>query len=110
MELQQFNIDVVVIQPGAIKTEWNQIARENLLQVSGGTAYGALAHRHARMLATADGRGSEPGVTAEVIVRAATARRPKTRYAAGGGAGAVLLLHRILSDRHFDALMLSQMK
>ena len=29
MELKQFNIDVVVIQPGAIKTEWNTIAREN---------------------------------------------------------------------------------
>jgi len=110
MELKQFNIDVVVIQPGAIKTEWNQIARENLLHVSGDTAYGPLAHRHARMLATADQRGSEPEVTAQVIVRAAVAKRPKTRYAAGGGAGALLLVRKLLTDRQFDALMLSQMK
>lgn len=110
MELKQFNIDVVVIQPGAIKTEWNQIARENLLKVSGTTAYGDLAQRHARMLAAADQRGAAPQVTAEVIVRAATARRPKTRYAAGGGAGSILLLRKLLSDRQFDALMLSQMK
>jgi NAD(P)-dependent dehydrogenase (short-subunit alcohol dehydrogenase family) len=110
MELKQFNIDVVVIQPGAIKTEWNQIARENLLHVSGDTAYGPLVHRHARMLATADQRGSEPEVTAQTIVRAAVAKHPKTRYAAGGGAGVLLLVRKLLTDRQFDALMLSQMK
>jgi NAD(P)-dependent dehydrogenase (short-subunit alcohol dehydrogenase family) len=110
MELKQFGIDVVVIQPGAIKTEWNQIARENLLKISGSTAYASLAQRHARMLASADARGSEPNVVAQTIVRAATATRPNTRYATGGGAKIILLLRRLLSDRLFDKLMLSQMK
>jgi NAD(P)-dependent dehydrogenase (short-subunit alcohol dehydrogenase family) len=110
MELKQFGIDVVVIQPGAIKTEWNQIARENLLKISGSTAYAGLAQRHARMLASADARGSEPNVVAQTIVRAATATRPNTRYATGGGAKIILLLRRLLSDRLFDKLMLSQMK
>lgn len=110
MELRQFGIEVVVIQPGAIKTEWNQIARENLLKVSGDTAYGKLARGHAAMLAKADQRGSEAIVTAEIIRRAATARHPKTRYAAGGGAGPFLLLRSLLSDRQLDKLILSQMK
>ncbi|WP_046243425.1 oxidoreductase [Hymenobacter terrenus] len=110
MELKQFGIDVVVIQPGAIKTEWNQIARENLLKISGSTAYANLAQRHVRMLANADARGSEPEVVARTIVRAATTTRPKTRYATGGGAKVVLLLRRLLSDRLFDKLMLSQMR
>ena len=35
MRLKQFCIIVVVIKPGAIITEWNTIARENLLNVSG---------------------------------------------------------------------------
>ncbi len=48
MELKQFNIDVVIIEPGAIKTEWNNIARENLMKVSGKTAYGNLAGKHIR--------------------------------------------------------------
>ncbi len=34
MELKQFNIDVVIIEPGAIKSEWGGIAKENLLKVS----------------------------------------------------------------------------
>ena len=35
MEVRQFGIDVVVIQPGAIVSEWNRIAREGLVKYSG---------------------------------------------------------------------------
>ena len=38
MELKQFKIDVVIIEPGAIKSEWGGIAKENLLKVSRNTA------------------------------------------------------------------------
>lgn len=111
MELAQFGIDVVVIQPGAIKTEWNGIAREKLLATSGATAYGALAQQHARMLAQADARGgSEPAVVGRAIVEALTAREPKTRYAIRGGAKAILAARKLLSDRLFDRLMLSTIK
>src|SRR5579859_765088 len=49
MELEPFGIHVVVVEPGAIKTEWGGIAREGMLQYSGGTAYAAQAQAHARM-------------------------------------------------------------
>ena len=110
MELRQFGISVVVIQPGAIKTEWNGIARQNLLKVSGQTAYRDLAQKHIRMLENADQRGSEPVVIARVIEKAIRNPRPNTRYAAGAGAKGILFLRSILSDRAFDQLMLSQLK
>lgn len=110
MELKQFGIDVVIIKPGAIITEWNSIARENLLKVSGSTVYGELAAKHVKMMANADKNGSKPIVVAKTIVRAATAKRPKTRYATGGGAKLILFLRRILSDRMFDRLMLGLMR
>jgi hypothetical protein len=44
-------------------------------------------------------------VVARTIVRAVTARRPKTRYATGGGARTILFLRKILSDRMFDRLI-----
>lgn len=92
MELKQFGIDVVVIQPGAIVTEWNTIARTNLAKVSGTTAYKDLAMKHVKMLEKADGSmGSQPIVIAKVIEKAITAKCPKTRYAAGGGAKLILL-------------------
>jgi short-subunit dehydrogenase len=110
MELKQFGIDVVIIEPGAILTEWNSIARENLMNVSGNTAYADLAKKHVRLLAKADARGSHPIVIAKTIVKAALANKPKVRYAAGAGARLILFLKTILPDRLFDALMLSQMK
>jgi short-subunit dehydrogenase len=110
MELKQFNIDVVVIKPGAILTEWNTIARENLLKVSGNTPYRDLAHKHVSMLENADERGSKPIVVAQTILKASLAKRPKTRYATGGGAKIILLLRSLLSDRMFDKLMLGMMK
>jgi hypothetical protein len=44
-------------------------------------------------------------VVARAIERALTARRPKTRYAVGGGAKPLLLVRRLVSDRMFDRLM-----
>jgi NAD(P)-dependent dehydrogenase (short-subunit alcohol dehydrogenase family) len=110
MELKQFGIHVVVIQPGAIKTEWNGIARQHLLKVSGQTAYRDLAQKHIRMLENADNRGSDPVVIAQVIEKAIQAGRPRTRYAAGAGAKPILFLRKVLSDRAFDQLVLSQIK
>jgi NAD(P)-dependent dehydrogenase (short-subunit alcohol dehydrogenase family) len=110
MELLEFNIDVVVIQPGAIKTEWSGIAQEKLLKTSGNTAYKELAIKHAKMLNDADKTGSDPIVIAKVIAKAVEARRPKTRYYAGKSAWFALTARKLLSDRMFDKMMLNLMK
>jgi short-subunit dehydrogenase len=107
MELKQFGIDVVIIKPGAILTEWNTIARENLMKVSGNTAYKDLAQKHIAMLTNADKNGSSPKVVAEAILRAVKSKNPKTRYSTGSGAKIILLLRSLLSDKTFDKLMLS---
>ncbi|HLH12004.1 MAG TPA: oxidoreductase [Methylovirgula sp.] len=107
MEVAPFGIDVIVIEPGAIRTEWAGIAHESLLRTSGDTAYGPWARRHARMLseATSSKFPSLPEVVANTIARAASATSPQTRYATGGGARTVLFLRRVLPDRMFDRLM-----
>ena len=107
MELHPFGIDVVVIQPGAIVTEWNTLAREGLMKYSGDTAYREGARAHARLMASADqgSMPSPPSVVARTILQAVQAAKPRTRYATGGGAHLILFLRRILSDRIFDAVM-----
>ena len=110
MELKEFGIDVVIIEPGAIITEWAGIARDHMLKISGNTAYKDLTLKHAAMFERADKSGSKPVVVAKTIVRAINASRPKTRYATGGGAKVILFVRRILSDRMFDRLMLRLMK
>lgn len=107
MEVAPFGIHVVVVEPGAIRTEWGGIAVEGLLRYSGHTAYGEQAGRHARMFAASDKSSmvSPPEVVAKTIARALRASRPRTRYATGGGARTILFLRRCLSDRAFDGLM-----
>jgi NAD(P)-dependent dehydrogenase (short-subunit alcohol dehydrogenase family) len=106
MELAPFGIDVVVIQPGAIRTEWSGIARAGLLATSGATAYAAQARAAAALLGGADATsGADPSVVAGAVWQAVTARRPRTRYAVGGGARPLLALRRLLPDRAFDAVM-----
>lgn len=110
MELTPFGIDVVIIKPGAILTEWNAIARENLIKVSGNSDYKELVRKHVKMLASADKRGSSPEVVAKTILKATKSKKPKTRYVTGSGAHLILFLKSVLSDRIFDKMMLSMMK
>ncbi|QXV58346.1 oxidoreductase [Amycolatopsis sp. TNS106] len=109
LELKPFGIDVVVVEPGAIKTEWGGIAIENLMKTSGDTAYAAQAKALAKFFDQA-ARGSHPKVIADVILKAVRARRPKTRYAAGFGAKPILFVRRVLPDRAFDALFLGALR
>ncbi|MFC9257616.1 oxidoreductase [Amycolatopsis thailandensis] len=109
LELKPFGVDVVVIEPGAIKTEWGGIAVENLLKTSGETAYAPQAKALAKFFGQAE-RGSHPKVIADVVLKAVRARRPKTRYAAGLGAKPILFVRRVLPDRAFDALFLGVLR
>jgi short-subunit dehydrogenase len=110
MELKEFGIDVVIIEPGAIITEWGGIAAEHMQKTSGNTAYKDLTLKHIKMFEKADKAGSPPIVVAKTIEKAINATRPKTRYATGGGAKIILFVRRILTDRMFDNLMLRMMK
>jgi NAD(P)-dependent dehydrogenase (short-subunit alcohol dehydrogenase family) len=107
IELKPFGIDVIVIEPGAIRTEWGGIAVDSLRAMSGGTAYAPYAQRHAKFHESAGTSSlpSPPEVVARTILKSATVKRPRTRYATGGGAKIAMFLNRVLSDRMQDRLM-----
>jgi NAD(P)-dependent dehydrogenase (short-subunit alcohol dehydrogenase family) len=106
MELEPFGIHVVVVEPGAIRTEWSGIARQGLINTSGAGPYAPQAHLSAALLAGADrGSGAPPEVVARAVSFALAASRPRTRYVVGGGAKPMIALRRLLSDRAFDTVM-----
>jgi NAD(P)-dependent dehydrogenase (short-subunit alcohol dehydrogenase family) len=101
LEVAPFGIQVIVIEPGAINTEWHSVAADNLVVTSGGGAYTDLAAAVAKILA-AGGLGSSPEVIAKAVDRAVRARRPRSRYAVGLGAKPILLARLVLPDKVFD--------
>ncbi|MGH2341785.1 oxidoreductase, partial [Segnochrobactraceae bacterium EtOH-i3] len=107
LEVQPFGIDVVIIEPGGIRTEWADIAADKLRQTSGHGAYGPQAEAVAEAMAGAASRRrqSPPQLIADTIAGAVTAARPKTRYAVGFAARPTIFLRRLLSDRAYDGLM-----
>jgi short-subunit dehydrogenase len=106
-ETAGFGIKVVVIEPGIIKSEWAGISADTLDAASVDSAYGEQARKLAASYRRVNGErlASEPIVVARAIGRAVTSRRPKTRYAVGGGAPLVLFVKRILPDRAFDGFI-----
>lgn len=106
-EVAPFGIGVTIIQPGPIRTEWNTIARDSMLSVSGDGPYGRAARaQHAAFQRIDEGRNSgTPEVVAAAILRAATARHPKTRDAVPGNAKILVGARRLLSDRAFDRIV-----
>ncbi|MFT4293926.1 MAG: oxidoreductase [Micropruina sp.] len=103
VELAPFGVDVVVIEPGGIATEWGGIAMDTAKAASGRGAYAERVHAMAEAMGGAVARfSSKPDVVARAIERAVTATRPRTRYAIGFMAKPTLLARRILPDRAMD--------
>jgi short-subunit dehydrogenase len=109
-EVKPFGIDVIVIEPGGVKSEWASIAMDNLLKVSGNSVYKKMAHRMAEMGKKIESRNAEPSVIANLVLKAITVKNPKTRYHGGYLASVVLTMRRLLSDKLFDKAIMSQLK
>jgi len=112
LELKPFNVDVVVVEPGIIITEFGDVLYDPLVKRSANSAYGELAKKIAKASKASydSGNGASPDVIAQVISKSVNSNRPKTRYAAGRMAKMLLFMRKWLSDRMFDQLIMSQVK
>ncbi len=109
-EVRPFGIDVIVVEPGGIKTEWGDIAMDSLVKVSGETAYKEMVVKMDKSFKEIDDKIPGPEVIAELIKKAIEAKKPKARYAAGYLAKPLLFMRRILSDGLMDKMIMSRMK
>lgn len=107
MELRPFGIKVVIVEPGPIRTEWNEIARDSLLERSGSSDYATYAKQAYDVMRRFDepSRASTPEEVADKIVKAATVARPATRYPVGRGARTITTSRDLLPDRVFDEVV-----
>lgn len=113
LELKSFNINVVLVEPGAIDTEFGEVMYEPMLKRSGQGHYRDMAQRVARAtkeMYEKKGGSSPTSVITNLISKAIRAKRPKTRYVGGKWAKPMMFVRKYFGDRIFDATLMSQFK
>ncbi len=114
-ELRGFHIDVILLEPGLITTEFGDAATASMgdLESSSEDPY---AHFNATVGAVTKGAyegpmrmlGAGPERVAKVIERAITRSRPPARITITPSAKLSILTRRLMSDRAWDAAMRRQ--
>lgn len=107
MEVSDFGVKVVIIEPGGIKTSWGFIAADHLEQSAKGGAYERQAMETAANIRKmySGMMMSDPSVVSRAISRAVNARRPRCRYLIGFMAKPSVFFHSILPARVFDSII-----
>lgn len=109
-EVSQFGIDVALVQPSYVATDWHDQAMERLASASSDGPYAPMAAAMRKYFGNPAlaRQFSSPDDVAALVAKAASVRRPRTRYRIGPGSNIAVALATILPDRTFDALTRKQ--
>jgi len=104
LEMKPFGVDVVIVEPGMVKTDiWDESRRVLPEARHPGSAYSALFTRAEELASGAlNSSRLSPKDVAGTVVRAITAKRPRLRYIVGKRAGFVVALRRHLPGELFE--------
>lgn len=115
-ELAPDGVQVVVVEPGGVKTEMSRTGLAALTRLEEGMTpgqharYGALMQAIPSHVAAFTSAGVTAEVAAERIARAVTDPRPRTRYSIGATAAFLIWASRILPDRLLDRMTTSDLR
>jgi NADP-dependent 3-hydroxy acid dehydrogenase YdfG len=109
-EVRDFGVDVVIIEPGLIRTSFGEAA---VGSIEKGTEDGPYADFNAAVAATTAGAydgpmaklGAGPEAVARTIERAISRKRPRTRYPVTASARVMLAQHALMPDRVWDRVV-----
>ena len=112
LELADFGIHVVVVQPGIIRTNFAETMQQPLLERSGNGPYSQLTKILLEGFADIyDARhSSSPNLVGRTIAAAACAAHPRSRYVVGYLARPLLLVRNLLGDRIYDSLTMANFR
>lgn len=105
VELAPFGIAVSIVEPGPIKTEFNDVAMETINRESvDGSVYAPVLATAAAFKRKFEANSAGPEVTTNAIAHAALARRPRVRYVVPFSASIMLAILGWMPTRLVDAL------
>jgi NAD(P)-dependent dehydrogenase (short-subunit alcohol dehydrogenase family) len=103
-ELRPFGIDVVLIEPGGIRSEWRDQVIKGIKQTSGSGPYKKISEAAVKFFEGVESMEAGPEVVADAVLTACSSKRPKARYVVPGNAKIMLFMKALLSDRMFDKI------
>ena len=111
IELKDFGIDVILIEPGAINTDFGSVMMESMLEREKGGPYEekVSAVYQASYELYEKKTGSAPSVISDLILRAINSKNPKTRYVGGRFAKPMLFIRKWFGEKAFEKAVMSQM-
>ena len=113
-EVKGFGVDVVIVQPGLIRTSFGEVAASAVGHTEGDGAYTAFNARVAQatrdiyLKGPARHLGGGPETVAKTIERAITAKTPKIRYRVTPSARLLIGQRAVMTDRMWDRMMTTQ--
>jgi NADP-dependent 3-hydroxy acid dehydrogenase YdfG len=112
-EVRGFGVDVIVIEPGLIVTNFGEVAAGSITEAGGDDSYAEFNQKVAKLTQEAyrgpmAKLGAGPEAVAKTIAKAISASRPKTRYPVTPSAHLMINQRRLSPDRVWDLMMRTQ--
>jgi short-subunit dehydrogenase len=109
MEVKHLGVDVVIIEPGFVKTGFNKVAFSTLDQLEYREDYNKLITSFKKLYKKFLAKSPNPESTANAVLKAIKAKRPKNRYITTIDAQILPKVRQCVGDRLFDKLVMRQL-
>ena len=101
-ELNEFGINIILIEPGVIKTNFIENLKTADTTLKSESPYADLVDRISKEFGKMMDNSSSPKLVAEAILHAITSKEPKIRYVVGDDAESMMKIRKNSSDKEFE--------
>jgi NAD(P)-dependent dehydrogenase (short-subunit alcohol dehydrogenase family) len=101
-ELNEFGINIILIEPGVIKTNFLENLRTADPTLKSESAYADLVDRTTKEFGKMMNSSSSPRIVAEAVLRAIKSKEPEFRYVVGDDAESIMKIRKDSTDKEFE--------
>jgi NAD(P)-dependent dehydrogenase (short-subunit alcohol dehydrogenase family) len=101
-ELNEFGINIILIEPGVIKTNFLENLKTADTTIKSESPYADLVDRTTKEFGKMMKTNSSPKIVAEVVLNAITSKDPEFRYVVGDDAKSIMNIRKNSSEKEFE--------
>jgi NAD(P)-dependent dehydrogenase (short-subunit alcohol dehydrogenase family) len=101
-ELNEFGINIILIEPGVIKTNFLENLKTADPTLKSESPYADLVNRTTKEFGKMMNSSSSPRIVAEAVLRAIKSKEPEFRYVVGDDAESIMKIRKDSTDKEFE--------